>query len=62
MNIKRMRILATEIFKTINSLNPFFMKDIYISKVNPKVRPNNHIVKRHNATKYGTKRLTTLGP
>ena len=57
-----MRILATEIFKTINSLNPFFMKDIYISKVNPKVRPNNHIVKRHNATKYGTKRLTTLGP
>ena len=51
-----MRILATEIFKTINNLNPSFMKDIFTSKVNPKVRPNNLIVKRHNITKYG------LGP
>ena len=37
MNIKRMWILATEIFKTINNLNPSFMKDIFTSKVNPKV-------------------------
>ena len=62
MNAKRMRILATEIFKTINNLKLSFMKDIFTSKVNPKVRPNNLIVKRHNTTKYGTKSLITLGP
>ena len=52
MNIKRMMILATEIFKTVSNLNPSFMKDIFTSKANPKVRPNNLIVKRHNTTKY----------
>ena len=62
MNVKRMRILVTEIFKTVNNVNPSFMKDIFTSKVNPKVRPNNLIVKRHNTTKYGTKSLTTLSP
>ena len=62
MNLKKMRILATEIFKTINNLNPFFMKDMFTSKVNSKIQPNNLIVKRHNTTKYGTKSLTTFGP
>ena len=62
VNVKRMRILTTEIFKTINELNPSLMKDIFTFKVNPKVWPNNLIVKRHNTTKYGTKRLATLGP
>ena len=57
MNVKMMAILATEIFKTVNNLNPFFMKDIFISKFNPKIRPNNLIVKKHNRTKYGTKSL-----
>ena len=37
MEIKRLRILATEIFKTINNLNPVFMKNIFTSKVNAKV-------------------------
>ena len=30
MNVKMMAILATEIFKTVNNLNPFFMK-IFLS-------------------------------
>ena len=32
MEIKRLRNLATEIFKTINNLNPSFMKNIFTSK------------------------------
>ena len=62
MNAKKMRILATEIFKTFNNLNTSFKKDIFTSEVNPKVRPNNLIVKRHNTNKYGTKSYSTLGP
>ena len=37
------------------------MKDIFTSKVIPKVQPNNLNLKRHNTTNYGTKSLTTLG-
>ena len=32
MEIKRLRTLATEIFQTLNNLNPSFMKDILIPR------------------------------
>ena len=60
MEIKRLRILATEIFKTINNLNPIFMKNIFTPKVNAKVRPNDIIVKTRNSATYGDKSLTAL--
>ena len=28
MNVNRLRILGTEIYKTINNLNPDFMRDL----------------------------------
>ena len=63
MEIKRLRNLATEIFKTVNNLNPSFMKDIFTSKENGKVRrPNNIVVKSHNSASYWDKSLMTLGP
>ena len=62
MEIKRLRNLATEIFKTVNNLNPSFMKNIFTSKENAKVRPNNIVVKSHNSATYGDKSLMTLGP
>ena len=46
LNVERMKILATDIFKTINSLNLSFMKDIFTCKVNSKVWPNNPIIKK----------------
>ena len=33
INVKKMKILTTEIFKTINSLNPSFMKDIFVLNI-----------------------------
>ena len=62
MNIKRMRNLATEIFKAINNLNPPFLKEIFETKVNPRIRPNDIIVKTHNTATQGDKSLTVLGP
>ena len=38
INVKRMRILATEIFKTIS--NPSFMIDIFAPKVDSSVKSN----------------------
>ena len=62
MEIKRVRNLATEVFKTINNINPSFMKSIFTSKENARVRPNNIVVKSHNSATYADKSLMTLGP
>ena len=62
MQIKRLGVLAIEIFKTVNNLNPNYVKDIFTPKLHPKVRPNDILVKHHNTMTYGTKSLKTLGP
>ena len=38
------------------------MKDIFTTKLHPKVRPNDILVKHHNTITYGAKSLKTLGP
>ena len=62
MEIKRLRVLAIEIFKTVNNLNPNYVKDIFTPKLHPKVRPNDIPVKHHNTITCGIKSLKTLGP
>ena len=66
MEIKRLKVLVIEIFKTVNNLNPTYTKDISPVKLHPKVRPNNILVKHHNTyhntTAYGTNNLKSLGP
>ena len=62
MAIKRLRVLAIEIYKTLNDLNPSFMKEIFSFKNYSKLHPNNIAVKHHNTAKYGDKSLNTLGP
>ena len=42
--MKRLRNLATEIFKTVNNLNPSFMKNIFTLKENARVCPNNIVI------------------
>ena len=60
MEIKRLRVLAIEIFKIVNDLNPNYMEDIFTSKLHPRVRPNDILVKHHNSITYGAKSLKTL--
>ena len=62
MEIKRLRTLATEIFKTINNINPSYMKNIFTPKTNTKIRPNDIIVRIHSTATYGNKILTALRP
>ena len=45
MKIKRLRFMVIEIFKTVNNLNPNYMKDIFTPKLYPKVRPNDLLAK-----------------
>ena len=61
MEIKRLRTLATDIFKTINNINPSYMKNIFISKRNAKTRQHDIIVRHHNFAAEGDNSLTALG-
>ena len=47
MQIKRIKQLAIEIFKTANNLNLNFMKNIFGSKQNARVRPHDLLVRSH---------------
>ena len=62
MEIKRLRNLALEVFRTINDINPEYMKDIFIKNTSSLSNPNNLKVHYHRTSKYGDKSLKTLGP
>ena len=56
------RDLALKIFKTINVLNPSFMKSIFSPKLNTKVRPNDILIKTCKSVTFEDKSLATLRP
>ena len=60
MQIKRIKQLAIEIFKTVNNLNPDFMKNIFTSKQNPRVRPHDFLVRSHKTETYSDKSFKNL--
>ena len=62
MEVKHLRTLALEIFKTLNNLNPEYMKEIFYKTTNLTHRPFNIKVNQNNTTKYGNKSLRSLGP
>lgn len=49
METKRLQVLATEIFKTLNDINSSYIKNIFTPKINAKIRPH-AIVARHLST------------
>ena len=61
MKIKRLRTLALEIFKALNSLKPNFMKEIF--NFSPYNTHRKHIsVPCRNTLNYGDKSLRALRP
>ena len=59
-------LLCIEIFKTINNLNPIYMKDIFQLAISdrPVRQHHTHNLKKvwMRTTTFGTKSLTSLGP
>ena len=66
MSVNRLRTLCIEIFKTINNLNPSFMKNIFeVRNSNRPVRTittNNSEIKPRKTITFGTNSLSALGP
>ena len=62
MEVKRLRTLALEVFKTLNNMNPEYMKEIFHKTAFSTHRPLNLEVNKNHATKYGNKSLRCLRP
>ena len=66
MNLRRIRFLCIEIYKTINSLNPDFMKNIFEMKTNNRIVREkyklNLNIPRTNKVTCGTNSLKSYGP
>ena len=60
--VKHLRIMAMEIFKTINNLNPSFMKEIFTMNTNSDRNATKLLVKTQNTKRYGSNTLRALGP
>ena len=64
MKIKRLRILALEIFKTINRLNPPYIQEIFTKSNNRRSDRFQFNIKsqNYNTAKFGKNSLRVLGP
>ena len=66
MNLRRTRSLCIEIYKTINNLNPEFMKNLFkVRKTNRAQREQyklNLEIPKSNQVSFGTKSLRIQGP
>ena len=62
MEVKRLRTLALEVFKTLNNVNPEWVKEIFHKTAFSTQRLLNLEVKENHITKYGNKSLRCLGP
>ena len=60
--IKHLRCLELEIFKTVNNLNPYYIKEIFPKTTNLIHRPLDIKFNQNNTTKYGSNSLRSLGP
>ena len=62
MEVKRPRTLALGVFKTLNNMNPEYMKEIFHKTAFSMHKSLNLEVNENHTTKYGNKSLRCLGP
>ena len=66
MNVDRLRMLCTEIYKTVISLNPEFMRDLFSLKETSRLVRENYMLNLnipvHKQVTFGSKSLRVFGP
>ena len=66
MNVNRLRILCIEIYKTINNLNPEFMRDLFSLRETNRLTREKYMLNLslpvHNQVTFGSKSLRVFGP
>ena len=64
MKTKRLQVLAIELFKTLNKLNPSYMQNIFYKSNNRRSDRFKYNIEsqKFNTSKYGKNDLCVLGP
>ena len=66
MNVNRLRVLCTKIYKTINNLNDDFMRDLFSLREASRLFREKYMLNLnipvHNQVKFGSKSLRVFGP
>ena len=62
METKPLRCLSLEIFKTVNNLNPYYMREFFSKTENLTHRPLDIHFNQNNITKYGNNSHRSFGP
>ena len=62
MEVKRLRVLAIEVFKTLNNLNPPYMKEFFEKNGDTSNYPLNLKQQSHKFVTYGENSLRVLAP
>ena len=62
MEVKRIRTLALEIFKSFNDMNPVFMKSLFEKRLHSVSRTNDLHIPSRNTVTYGNNSIRCLGP
>ena len=61
METKRLRTMVYEIFKTLNNLNPVFMKDMFHYSPDVTRKKHNLYIHTQNTTKFRNQSLRAFG-
>ena len=66
MNVNRLRILCTEIYKTINNFNPEFMRGLFSLRETSRPVPEKYMLNLnipvHSPATFRSKSLRVFGP
>ena len=62
MEVKRLRTMTLEIFKTLHDLNPPFMKNLIHKRNNANKRKNDLVIPTRNSVVFGDNSLRCYGP
>ena len=62
IEVRRLRTMALEVFKSLNDLNPSFMKTLFDKRNNTNRRKHDLIIHTRNSVTFGSNSLRCLGP
>ena len=62
MEVRRLRLLALEVFRSVNKLNPVCMQSLFEKNVNPKRYKDDLKVPIRNSVTFGDKSARVLWP
>ena len=62
MEVRRLRVLALEVFRSVNKLNPVYSQSLFEKNVNSKRRKDDLKVPVQNSVTFGDESVIVLGP